>query len=155
MKKHISIILCTILSTLVLHTCVQIEVWNHLAGGNVLPNREGGKLRYSWGASEKIWRAHQGMITHDESLASGRLLTEQEKVLFLEQSKHASRRNKVVSWSRGMGTLQYLLAPVAILWSVSLLLASRTGRLRLLAGLLSATNAISIVLLLYRGYFND
>lgn len=140
---------------MVFHTCVQIEVWNHLAGGNVLPDREGGKLRYSWGASEEIWRAHQSMITHDQSLKSGRHLTEQEKGLFLEHSKHASRRNKVVSWSRGMGTLQYLLAPVAILWSISLLLASKTGRMRLLTGLLSATNALSIVLLLYRGYFND
>jgi len=155
MKKHISIILCAILSGVVLHTCVQIEVWNHLAGGNVLPNREGGKLRYSMGESERGWRMYQSMRTQDESLKSGRPLTQEEQSQFREHSKHASRRNKVVSWSRGMGTLQYLLAPIAIAWSVVLLFASKTRRARLLAGLLSVTNAVSIASLLYRGYFND
>jgi hypothetical protein len=155
MKKHISIILCGALSAVVLHTCVQIEVWNHLAGGGALPNREGGKLRYSVGESEKGWRAYQSMHTQDESLRSGRPLTEDEQELFRERSKHARRRNKVVSWSRGMGTLQYLLAPIAFIWSVVLLFANKTRRARLLAGLLSASNAISIVLMLYRGYFND
>jgi hypothetical protein len=155
MKKHISIILCAALSAVVLHTCIQIEVWNHLAGGNVLPNREGGKLRYSMGESEKGWRMYQSMRTQDESLKSDRPLTEEEQSHFREHSKHAKRRNNVVSWSRGMGTLQYLLAPLAIIWSVVLLFASKTRRARLLAGLLSATNVISIYLMLYRGYFND
>jgi len=155
MKKHISIILCAILSAVVLHTCVQIEVWNCLAGGDVLPNREGGKLRYSMGDSEKGWRAYQSVRTQDESLRSGRPLTEEEKKLFREHSKHASRRNKVVFWSRGMGTLQYLLAPAGIIWSVALLFAGKTRRARLLAGLLAATNTISIVSMLYRGFFND
>lgn len=155
MKKHLSIILCAALSVVVLHTCIQIEVWNHLAGGNVLPNREGGKLRYSLGESEKGWRMYHKMLTHDESLESGRPLTEEERVLFHEHSKHARRWNMVVSWSRGMGTLQYLLAPIAIIWSIALLFASKTRRARLLAGLLSATNAISIVAMLNRGYFND
>jgi len=155
MKKHVSIILCAALSAVVLHTCIQIEAWNHLAGGKVLPNREGGKLRYSIGESEKGWRMYQSMRTQDDTLESGRPLTEDEQSQFQEHSKHARRRNKVVSWSRGMGTLQYLLAPIAIIWSIILLFASKTRIARLLAGLLSATNAISIVSMLYRGYFND
>lgn len=85
MKKHISIILCGILSAVVLHTCIQIEVWNHLAGGNVLPSREGGKLRYSIGESEKGWRLYEAMRTQDESLKSGRHLTGEEQVLFRNQ----------------------------------------------------------------------
>jgi hypothetical protein len=155
MKNHITIILCAALSIVVLHTCIQVEVWNHLAGGNVLPNHEGGKLRYSMGESEKGWRVYQSMRTQDESLKSGRPLIEDEQALFREHSKHVERRNKVVSWSRGMGTLQYLLAPIAIIWSVVLLIASKTRRARLIAGLLTATNALSIVSMLYRGYLND
>jgi hypothetical protein len=153
--KNISIILCGILSGVVLHTCVQIEIWNQLAGGNVLPNREGGKLRYSMRESEKGWRMYQSMRMQDGSLESGRPLTQEEQALFREHSRQARRRNKVVSWSRGMGTLQYLLAPIAIIWSFILLLASKTLRTRLIASVFSLTNAISIVLMLYRGYFND
>lgn len=155
MKKNISLTLCTILSIVVMHTCIQIEVWNYLAGGNVLPNREGGKLRHSMGESEEGWRIVQGMRTQDPTLESGRPLTEAEKSLFREHSKQAKRRNKVVNWSRGMGTLQYLLAPIAIIWSVVLLFAGKSRRARLLVAALSLTNSVSIVLMFYRGYFND
>lgn len=155
MRKKISLILCGLISAVVLHTCLQIEIWNYFAGGNVLPNREGGKLRYSQGETEDGWRIYQSWITNDESLETGRPLTEEEQEIFQKQSKQAKRRNKVISWSRGMGTLQYLLAPLAIIWSVALLFTSKALRYRIFAGLFSVTNSISIILMLYRGYFND
>lgn len=155
MKRNISLLLCGVLSAIVLNTCLQIEVWNHLAGGDVLPNREGGKLRYSIGESERGWRAYQSMRTQDESLRAGRPLTAEEHALFQKHSKDAERRNKVVSWSRGMGTFQYLLAPLAITWSVALAFRGPTRRMRLIAILFSLTNTMALASMLYRGYFND
>jgi hypothetical protein len=154
MKKHISIILCGILSAVVLHTCVQIEIWNYLAGG-ILPNHEGGKLRYEIGESESSWRKWQSIRTKDESLRTGRPLTKKEQTAFLEHSKDAKRTNKVVSWTSDMGILQYLLAPIAMVWSAILLNSSKTRRATLFVGIFAITNAISIALMLYRGYFND
>ena len=153
MKKHISLILCCVLSVVVLNTCIQIEVWNYLAGGNVLPNREGGKLRYSIGETEEGWRMIRGI--QDPTLKTGRPLIEEERSEFRKHQKHANRRNKVVSWSRGMGTLQYLLAPIAVIWSIILLFTGKNLRARLLAALFSVSNSTSIILMLYRGYFND
>ena len=156
MSNRLSIILCGILSVVVLHTCIQIEVWNYLAGGNEIPNQEGGKLRYSYGESEKGWRTLRGRETRDPSLEAGRPLTIEEQQFFLAHQKKADRTNKVVSWSRGMGTLQYLLAPIAIIWSVGLVVvSSKTRRTRLAAGIFSLTNLTSIASMLYRGYFND
>ena len=153
MKKPISLILCSILSAIVLHTCVQIEVWNFLAGGDVLPNWEGGKLRYSMGETEKGWRMFRAM--QDASLESDRPLTQKERSEFQKHQKQVKRRNKVISWSRGMGTLQYLMAPIAVIWSVVLLFFSKPLKAKVLAGLFSLTNVVSIVFMLYRGYFND
>ena len=154
MNKRISIILCGILSAVVLHTCIQIEVWNYLAGGDVLPNREGGKLRYSM-ESEKGWRMLRRSQTQDLTLEAGRPLTKEERQIFLEHQEHAQRRNKVASWSRGMGTLQYLLAPIAFIWSVGLVISSKSSTTRVTGGIFVFTNLLSIFALFYRGYFND
>ncbi len=154
MNKHFSIVLCGILSTVVLHTCIQIEVWNYLAGGDVLPNREGGKLRHSI-ESEKGWRMMRGWRTQDPTLEAGRPLTNEEHQIFLDHQKYASRRNKVVTWSGGMGTLQYLLAPLAIIWSGGLVISGKSRTTRVMGGIFVFMNLICICSMLYRGYFND
>jgi len=151
MRKNLSLVLCCTLSAVVFHTCLQIEVWNYLAGGDVLPRPDGSKLRPWFGEDEQSWRRNNP----DRTLAAGRPLTEEEQEAFREHSTYAKRHNKVVDWSRGMGLLQYLLAPVATVWSLVLMLTGKTRRARLVAALFSATNAISIVSMLYRGYFND
>ena len=143
------------LSIVVINTCVHIEFWNYLSGGDVLPNREGGKLRYMIGETEGGWRRYHSIQTQDQSLLSGRQLTVEEKELFDEHSQIARNRNKVVSWSRGMGTLQYILAPIAFIWSVFLSFRAKKRRARLIAGMLTLTNALSVFFMLFRGYFND
>ena len=138
-----------------MHTCIQIEVWNYLAGGKVLPNREGGKLRYAMGETEAEWRKLQSFNSQDFSLRSGRPLTEKELALFKEYSKKARRHNKVVSWSRGMGMLQYVLAPIALIWSLAGLIYFKSNKMKILTCFLLLSNFICLVVMFYRGYFND
>lgn len=47
----------------------------------------------------------RGWRTQDPTLEAGRPLTNEEHQIFLDHQKYASRRNKVVTWSGGMGTL--------------------------------------------------
>ena len=153
MKKHFPELLLAVLSLIVLNTCIQIEVWNWLAEGNMLPNREGGKLRYMTGTTEQGWRRRESRF--DPSLKTGRPLTEQEQLQFAVHRKKAIRRNNVVSWTRGMGTLQYLLAPLAVFFSLVMVLARKNSKSKLFAGVCFMANGIAIAVMLYRGYFND
>ncbi|MBN2054825.1 hypothetical protein JW905_07880 [bacterium] len=54
-----------------------------------------------------------------------------------------------------MGTLQYLLAPAAMIWSGILLFTRKTRNARLVVGPFCLTNVASIASMLYRGYLND
>ena len=155
-KQTIALILCAILSAVVLNTCVRIEFWNQLAGGKVLPNREGGKLRYSPLSYEDLWRAHQSARTRDPTLKAGRNLTPEEQALYQQESKRAKAWNKVVSWTSGMGLCQYILAPIAFIASVLLLYTSPGRRwMHRVSALLVLSNLLCIILMLYRGYLND
>lgn len=153
--RYVSVVLCGILSVVVLNTCLQIEVWHFLAGGNMLPNREGGKLRYSPFEREEIWRSARSNETEDASLKEGRPLTSEERSIFEKVKDHACRWNKVVEWTRGMGTLQYLLLPVALCWSALLAFSRTVKGGRAVAWVCVFTNVISFISLGYRGYFNE
>lgn len=52
MKMNWVIILGIVVSLVVFNTAAQIELWNHLAKGGVLPNHEGGKIRSDGGGTE-------------------------------------------------------------------------------------------------------
>ncbi len=110
-------------------------------------------MRYMIGETEKGWRLLQESF--DPSLKTGRPLTEKERLQFAIHSKKAKRRNNVVSWSRGMGTLQYLLAPMALLFSLLMLIGRKNIKSKLFSGLCFMTNALAIAAMLYRGYWND
>jgi hypothetical protein len=153
--RYVSVVLCGILSVVVLNTCLQIEVWHFLAGGNMLPNREGGKLRYSPFEREEIWRSARSNETEDASLKEGRPLTSEERSIFEKDKEHARRWNKVMEWTGGMGVLQYLLLPVALFWSALLTSRGTVKVERAVAWVCVFTNVISFISLGYRGYFND
>jgi len=107
------------------------------------------------GETEAEWRQLQIWNTQDFSLRSGRPLTEKELVLFEEYSKKARRHNKVVSWSRGMGMLQYVLVPIALLWSLIMFIHTKTYKIKIMACFLLFSNFFCLVIMFYRGYFND
>lgn len=157
-KQNLSLILCGLLSLVVLHTCLQVEFWDYRAGG-VIPVPEGARLHPriagfdedSWRKPEIEKRKLDGKYDEAEALASGRPLTPEEQAKFREDVAF----NTLVDWTRGMGTLQYVLAPTAAIWAFVLVFTSKTRRARVLAALFTLTNAVSVFFMLYRGYFND
>jgi hypothetical protein len=150
MKFNFAMLLGLVLSLVVLNTALQIEYWNDQAGG-ALPNKEPGKLRGT-STSEWLWRNEQARQTGDESLLTGRPLTPSEKHSL--DMRRSSPRNKLVDWTRGMGLLQYLLAPLAFGLSLVLALVCVEKRARVLFRFLTITNALAIFLMFFRGYYN-
>lgn len=159
LRHPVALSLCGLLTLVVLAICTVVETLNHCAGGNVLPNREGGKLRLDLRATETGWRLAEAGRRHDPTLAEGRPLGSAERQAFHEQSRRAVYHNRLVSLTRGPALAQYLLAPLAGLWSV--VGFARLRRVpgarvpKLLAGVFGLANTVCLVLLFHRGYFNS
>ena len=154
-RKHASLVLCSVLSLMVLNTCVHIEAWNALAGGE-LPMEEPGKMRWDMNETERGWRyVHLSERHWDTPLEERRPLTRVEREQFQKDAEQAQRHNRLRWWTQGWGLAQYALAPIALIWSGILLLPRAGTRSRLLPGCLLLTNALSVISMLYRGYFHD
>ena len=98
MRIDVSTTLCGLFTAVVLHTCLQIEVWNCLAGG-VLPHKECGKIRVSMVTSETQWREMMWMATHDAAWTNGRPLSSDERERMVASIRNANRRNAVKYWA--------------------------------------------------------
>ena len=153
--KHIdkSFVLCGMLTLVILNTCLQIEIRNYQLG-RPLPNKEGGKLRYSAISNEESWREREALRTGDQSLKEGRELTEKEKNIMAQDDLYASRWNSLVSWARDWGMLQYLLAPLTFIWGLYLA-GVRKGKKRIAALLYSSIAVVCIIFMSITVYIND
>jgi hypothetical protein len=54
-----------------------------------------------------------------------------------------------------MGLLQYMLAPIAVFWSLKIAFTERSWRVRAMAVNCSVISLACIVVMLYRGYWDS
>jgi hypothetical protein len=162
-RKRISFWLCLILTLVVVNTSAHIEYWNAKAGG-FLPYEGPYKWRWRWSAREGIERRIRRRRTYelspaeweDESAlraAYDRPLTREEEDEMYELIQEAIVNNELRGWVAA-GCWQYLLAPVALIWSIRLSLRLRRGY-RIASVLMGALVASCIFLMLYRGYLSS
>jgi len=168
------LIACGLLSAVVLHTALRIEHLNALNGG-YLPRQDldqGGNRKWrAWseaallGAIENRIRIER-VRRFEESFE--RAPTEEEvrelwlQPLSLEEERFGHQeleksriRKKLHWWVAGPGLLQHFLAPLVFLWAIYLILeiTSLPCRCRFLPFVFAGAAALSIHLMIYRGYF--
>jgi hypothetical protein len=163
---------CLILTCIVVHTCVRIEVLN-ARSGYYLPRTDFGSGNPKWRvAAEKLVRlneelmiarsrqadfqaAHPDEEISNEAAFKGPPYSPAEQATIDAEVDHNQRNSTLRDWVGGMGLLQYVLAPAALLWSLDIVISDRSRRGRVVAGLCGLLNLICIALMYYRGYWSS
>jgi hypothetical protein len=161
-----------ILTCVVVHTCIRIEVLN-ARYGYYLPRNDLDRNNPEWRVAalsivrksadrmialerqSEFLQQHPDQPVPDEAAFRGPPYSKAEQEA-IDSDVQRSKSNSDLYYSvRGMGLLQYLLAPAALAWSVDLarIRAPRWIRITGIAG--CVLNAICIALMLYRGYFQS
>ena len=153
MKKDTKFWVNFVVAIIVILICLQIELLNRAAGG-YLPHEPDGKWRDYFAISEENWRIQQSKFQEDETLIT-RPLTENERLQMQKDVEHANTMNALKGMVSGMGTFQYVLAPVAFILSIVMTLSRRPKYKRIICVFFALSSFISIVLMLYRGYFTS
>lgn len=172
MKLMSPVVGCLLLTCVVVHTCIRIEVLN--AGcGYYLPRTdfESGNPRWRVAAEKAarldierriaIERQMEFFTIHpekrhlDEAAFRGPPYSAAETALLASELDENRRRSALRAWVGGMGILQYLLAPAAVLWAVQISSTGRSCCQRLLAGTCVLLNLICIALMFYRAYWSS
>jgi hypothetical protein len=164
---------CLLLTCVVVHTCVRIEVLNAQCG-YYLPRTDmeaGHNNKWRVAAARLIRQdcerqialqrmaefqnEHPDQQLPDEATFTGAPFSEAEQRLIeTEVSKNrlnASFRDSVES----LGLLQYLLGPAGLLWSWILFLGDRSRSSRATSATCGVLNLVSVALMFYRGYFTS
>ncbi|HEY4261366.1 MAG TPA: hypothetical protein VGM98_14460 [Schlesneria sp.] len=163
---------CMILTCIVVHTCVRIEVLN-ARYGYYLPRTDFGSGNPKWRvADEKLFRLREEMMiarsrqedyqaAHpdegfpDESAFKGPPYSVAEQATIDAEVDHNRRNSTLRAWVGSMGLLQYVLAPAALFWSLDIVVSDRLRGRRVVAGLCGLLNLICIALMYYRGYWSS
>ena len=141
------------LAIVVLSICVQIELLNH-AADSYLPRKDSGKWRQSFFLSEEMWRQYYNSKMGDEALLN-RPLTADERNQMQKDVSYAKDKNALLGMVSSFGLLQYILAPLSLIWSFTIAKRNANIAKRILSALFVISNFISIVLMVYRGYFTS
>lgn len=86
---------------------------------------------------------------------SGPPYTNAEQALIDSEIARNTLELELRDWVTGMGLIQYLLGPVALILSLLLLWHSDTFVARIAFVACTVSNSISIYLMIYRGYFES
>jgi len=149
--------LVMLLSGIVLHTCVRIEILN-VQADNFLPRKDlprpaNQKWRGSIVTNEERWRRHCLYKEGEERMH--RPLTSEERRDMEETIARYKANNRLHSAVETDGLLQYLLAPIALIASLAVALSKRSRPKRLAARVTMVTSLAGIVMMFYRGYFTS
>ncbi len=170
-----TIVVCILLTAIVLHTCIQIEVLN-ARSGYFLPRKlsRTGNPKWRVAAKKTLFKTLERTIALDRSEAhfdqhpngpapdfqeleelSGPPYLDAEQAWIDNQVALYELNSKLRDWVGGMGLLQYLLAPIALLWSLWLFRIAASWAERLLVVGCTISNLTSTYLMFYRGYFES
>ena len=173
-SKHskLKLAACCLLTVTVLHTCLRIEVLNR-RNGFFLPRSipSTGNPKWRVAAEQLNFIDLQRAVALDRMNAfiaqhpaepvpsieelSGPPYTPSEQAMIDTEMDRNRLNSELRDWVSGMGLIQYLIAPMALLLSINLYCGTgnRTVRLASIACILS--NAASLYLMFYRGYFTS
>jgi hypothetical protein len=101
---------------------------------------------------EGRYRSDHG-IPEDEPLSSAQHAEIGERLT--SHTRYAQARDKLHGLVSTWGLLQYLIAPVSLLWAVVLAVLKSTLRFRLVAAAAAVAALVCVVLMFYRGYFTS
>lgn len=163
---------CLILTAVVVHTCIRIEVLN-ASSGFYLPRKDHGDGNRKWRvASEKATRldierriaierqenllpVHPGSDQLLESSTAELPYTAMESEMIASALDESRCNSALRDWVSSVGILQYLLAPAALLWSVQIAITNGYRRQRILGAACGALNLICVALMFFRGYWSS
>ncbi|MGD8522597.1 MAG: hypothetical protein PVF56_15725 [Desulfobacterales bacterium] len=101
-----------------------------------------------------MWKEYYSSKTGNESLLN-RPLTADERIQMQKDVSRARNKNALLGMVSSFGLLQYILAPFSLIWSFTIAKRNANTAKRILSALFVITNLISIVLMVYRGYFTS
>jgi hypothetical protein len=150
--------LCAALTAAVVNTCAQIEYHNWRSGNylDVKTTQEPGVTWHTAATGERV----KNMFVQRMRLTRGATEEDlkappsvEELNSFETWRQRALRENRLHWWVSTFGVLQYLLAPLAVIWAAFLALKSRKHRVPsiVFAGLA----LMCIVMMLHRQYFQS
>ena len=143
----------TVIATIVILVCLQIELLNNAAGG-YLPHIPDSKWRDSTPVSEEMWRKQQRYSKEDVTLLT-RPLTESERLQMQKDIEQADTMNALKGMVSGYGIWQYIFAPVALILSIVMAISRRPMYKRIMCAVFALSSLIAMVLMFYRGYFTS
>jgi len=152
-KKDISFWLNALLAILVLLICIQIEILNK-AAESYLPRKDDGKWRQSPFFSEEMWRKIYSHEKGDETLLNRPLATDERNRMERDISRGRAN-NALLGTVSSVGLLQYFFAPLSFIWSLAIAVRNKNKIKRMISSFFVMSSLISIVLMLYRGYFTS
>lgn len=151
-------------------TCAQIEIKNAEAGGflpRTLPEQGSPKWRHNPVHTEKRWRQMRAdpdpaavTVSSEQfrdittQLAEAALSPEETAQMRREVAQ-AKAENDLYFWVSTMGILQYLLAPMALVWSLVVAVSRRDRRRRAVAAIVATASAVSLLIMFCRGYYSS
>ena len=104
--------------------------------------------------SEEMWREYYSSKMGDEALLN-RPLTADERIQMQKDVSYAKDKNALLGMVSSFGLLQYILAPLSLIWSFTIAKRNANIAKRILSALFVISNFISIGLMVYRGYFTS
>jgi hypothetical protein len=171
-RSGISVLGCFLLTAVVVHTCVRIEVLN-ARYGYYLPRKDFGSANPKWRVAARIAvlkrletqiadeRLSAYVASHPnepvppiEEMTGPPYSEDEQRRIDTELAENALR-TELRSWVGGFGLLQYFLAPIGLAWAVAITLAHRSIVVRIATSFLATCSAVAIYLAFHRGYFSS
>lgn len=140
-------ILFFVLVAFMVHTMVQIEVRNYLAG-TIMPRTGHEKWRGTAYGYEEVWRRSKGIPAAAE-------LTPNERLRMKADILRAQRRDALLIWVWTFGLLQCLLTPIAFIYCVIRLKTETRKTYRSAYAVSFALILLCSASLYYRSYFGS
>lgn len=172
MKSRLAFFGCFLLTVIVVHTCIRIEVLNAL-NEYYLPRTDFGEGNPKWRdatqtsllislehriaderLSEFVVKHPTKSVTNVAQFTGPPYSQEEQNLIDKELADHALRA-ELYAWVSCMGLLQYVLAPVAFVWAIALIIFDRSIFFRVASSVFAVSVAASIWLMIYRGYFTS
>jgi hypothetical protein len=144
---RLALLACFLITLLSVSASLRYEVHNQAAGGRVVPDTRGGKLRYGI-TSENAWRVFNSR--RDPTLRTNRPLTTSERSEFERDSARVASRNVAVYWYRTWFPLLALLTPAGAVCAGWIACRSQERRQKILAGFFAAACLLSWLELIFR-----
>ena len=143
------------LALIVLLICIEIEILNHAASG-YLPRKDldDGKWRTSPVFSEESWRRMNSMLNDDKTLFS-RPLTAEEQIRMEREVFREKTNNSLRSSVSSLGLMQYILAPLSLIYSLIIALRSKKIFVKMISAVFALSSGTCMIVMLYRGYFTS